>query len=47
MKLTVSAMTMMKAPGIQNSHGRSKTAVCPSLISRPSEVSGAWTPKPR
>ena len=40
MKLTHSAMTMMKSPAHQNSHGRVENALWYSLMSCPSEICG-------
>ena len=47
MKFTDRAMRTMNTPGHQNSQGRVVNAVWYSLMSRPSEVSGGRTPKPR
>ena len=46
-KFTLSAMATMSMPGHQNSQGRLVNAFWYWLISRPSEDSGALTPKPR
>src|SRR5690606_26349047 len=47
MKLTLSAMPMMKMPGHQNSHGRGVKEASKVSMRTPREVSRGCTPKPR
>ena len=47
MRLIVSANTMMKKPGHQNSHGRVENEFWYSLMSWPSDTLGGWMPNPR